>query len=844
MMLGRFGRKKARATSGFHGIGQDSTPQPRGPRLQWAIWPVAFVILVAVITKRPPAPALPADQDIDSQFVAQDTIRAGDRAFETENLEATRKKRDEAAAGVPDTYGVDSGRVRAQRDRLDQRVEAVAESREALDTAIREALVASTSDDAEADVVARAVADFAAELRADPAFEGFPDASFLAVWLMPSMASIPTRVFAEALPAEEDDAPLDIPLAVIELGEPEVTPIAFANADRLAGLAKDGLDFVLSHGIIKPGTFSKDDDRRIVVVREPLADQKVTEEFAVGDVPTPAEAEDLLRERIVEQAKQVASDAPSERADWGALQGAAFEMAKLGMTDTLFFNLVDTKGARERARAAVEPVMKEVRQGEVIVRTGDPWTEQKRFDAKAYWESLETGPKPAARIAASLVAHMIFVGLALGFLSKSADVLTTKLQDKAGGPSSDTFRNQTLALLLMCAALIIGRIVYYFDDSGFVLPVASVAILLAILVHARFAAVASFLTVALVSIQYGYDWRLLAIGFAMSLAGLSSIFKVRRRSDMTRAALHATVVGLLVMVAVTLAMDSLFTGATLRRFALIGMNGAICLLIVPGLLAPLERLFGITTDIQLLEYSDLNNEVLSRLAIEVPATYAHGLMLGQIAEAAADAIGANGLLARVCAYYHDIGKMRRPEYFSENQTGTNIHDELSPRLSGRAIAAHVTQGVEIAREFHLPKPIIDGIREHHGTSLIGFFYQHALEQQKHGDVQEEDFRYPGPKPQSRETAILMVCDAVESGVRSIKNPNEERVHEFVDKIIAGRSADRQFDDCHLTLKELDIIGDVVASRVLSMSHTRVAYPDASGEEKGVSNVIPLSGGAE
>jgi len=292
-----------------------------------------------------------------------------------------------------------------------------------------------------------------------------------------------------------------------------------------------------------------------------------------------------------------------------------------------------------------------------------------------------------------------------------------------------------------------------------------------------------------------------------------------------------------------LATQSVEWASFSRNLVLIGLNGCACLFIVPGLLPPLERLLGIITDIQLLEYSDLNNEILSRLAIEVPATYSHSLMLGQLAEAAAEAIGANGLLARVSAYYHDIGKIRRPEYFSENQAGTNIHDGLSPRLSARAIASHVLEGAEMARELHLPKPIIDGILEHHGTNLISFFYQQAKEQSKHGDVVEADFRYPGPKPQSRETAILMICDAVESGVRSIKNPNEERVREFVDKIITSRSADRQFDECDLTLKDLDIIGDVVARRMLSTLHTRVSYPTQREDHK-ADNVIPLSGGSE
>ena len=326
----------------------------------------------------------------------------------------------------------------------------------------------------------------------------------------------------------------------------------------------------------------------------------------------------------------------------------------------------------------------------------------------------------------------------------------------------------------------------------------------------------------------------------MSLAGVFSIFRVRRRSDMASSSLAATIAGGLAMIAVPLAMDKFQDESTIRRLFLIGLNGGICLLAVPAVLSPLERLFGITTDIQLLEYSDFNNELLGQLAVEAPGTSAHSRMLGDLAEAAVDAIGANGLLARVCALYHDIGKMRRSEYFSENQTGYNIHDDLSPRMSARAIAAHVIQGAELAREYHLPKPIIDGILEHHGTCLIGYFYQQAVKQQKHGDVSEDDFRYPGPKPQRPETAILMICDAVESGVRSIKNPNEERVRDFVDKIVAARSADRQFDDCNLTLKQLDTISEVVAQRTLSNLHTRVEYPSMR-EEKKMDNVIPLSG---
>jgi len=383
------------------------------------------------------------------------------------------------------------------------------------------------------------------------------------------------------------------------------------------------------------------------------------------------------------------------------------------------------------------------------------------------------------------------------------------------------------------------------EPNGLLVPVVASAVLLTILTNARTTSVACVIISVLLSVQYGQDWRLLIVSGAMAFTGIVSIYTVRKRGDINRAAIRATAIGWLALMAATLSSETLMNWPMVQNLfqdlLLITLNGFMCMLLVPGLLSPMERLFGITTDIQLLEYSDLNNELLSRLAIEVPATYAHSLMMGQMAEAACDAVGANGLMARVCAYYHDIGKLRRPEYFSENQTGYNIHDDLSPRLSARAIASHVMEGAEMARECHLPQPIIRGILEHHGTLLIGFFYQQALDQQKHGDVREEDFRYPGPKPQSRETAILMICDAVESGVRSIKNPNEERIREFIDKMIQTRSEDRQFDDCELTLKQLDTIGEVLTRIIMTVHHTRVSYPERPAREE-ADNVIRMNRG--
>lgn len=602
----------------------------------------------------------------------------------------------------------------------------------------------------------------------------------------------------------------------------------------MSDLTVESLAYVLNQGVREE---SEAGAQRIVILRETAgAETQSSTQLTLNDVPDPAiAAQKNLSARLLDVAKR-ATRSVDEQTEWARLHDAALPMAASAVTGSIRFDQVHTAEARERAREAVAPVMKEIEAGEIIQDRGRRWTAQSRSDVKTYLGILEREEEPVQRIVSALVARLIVVGLVLFCLLQAAGLLRRSADE--GDSSSEI----SLALLLMCATLAAGRAAYYFEPSGFLVPVAAVGILYAILVNVRMAAMVSALTALLVSAQYNFDWRIFFVAVTMSLAGVFSISKVRRRSDMATASIKATFIGVLAVIAVILASDAIMSEAAARRLLLVLFNGMLCLLVVPGVLSPLERLFGITTDIQLLEYSDLNNEVLSQLAIKAPATYAHCLMLGQLAEAAAEAIGANGLLARVCAYYHDIGKMRRSEYFSENQTGYNIHDELSPRLSARAIAAHVIQGADMAREYRLPKPIVDGILEHHGTCRIGYFYQQALEQQKHGDVREEDFRYPGPKPQRPETAILMICDAVESGVRSIKNPNEDRVREFVDKIVTSRAADRQFDDCGLTFKQLDTITSVVAGRIVTSLHTRVAYPDARPAPR--ENVIAISGGAK
>jgi len=823
-------RKKTKPGGGVLRLPQDNELAPiLRRRGEIVLLLLSFVVLLAALTKPPTFTKSSIGYDIDSQAVALEEVRA-EIYFEAENLQATKQKRDEAAQAVPDTYRVDREDVENQLKLLDKRIDALLAKREEVDAAVRKALSESNSSQTDAEIISKAVLNYATQLKKEEAFQDYPDADMLALWLMPTEDSVPKRVFEEP---PETDATTHPPLATTSLDDPDVPTLTFTHADELKQLTHDILEYVLVYGIRERVNANEDPERTIMVMREdPPQGQNVSDVLKLKDVPTPDNAMDVFKTLLVDASQNILGEETESPIDWAVLQKATLMMAKPCITGTLFEDRVSTESAREQARLEVEPVLKEIQPGEVIQRSGDKWNDQKRSDVRTYWAAQQRDRNPGAPLFMTVAAHMIFVALILMCLVRSTVLLSSKRQDAV--------RNLNLVMLLTCSTAIIGRVVSYFEPSGFVVPSTAAVILLTILVNARVAAMSGLLIAALVSIQFGYDWRLLMVGSVMAMAGVFGTDVVRRRSDMTRSVLKATLAGVLAMVAITLAMDSLASSPAIRRISLILLNGGACLFIIPGLLSPLERLFGITTDIQLLEYSDLNNDLLRRIAIEMPATYAHSLMLGQLVEAAAEAIGANGLRARVCAYYHDAGKLRRPEYFSENQRGSNIHDEMPPRVSSRAIAGHVTYGIELAREYHLPKPIVDGILEHHGTCLISFFYQQAREQHKHNDVVQEDYRYAGPKPQSRETAILMICDAVESGIRSIKNPNEERVREFVDKVITARSADRQFDECPLTLKDLDTIKETVTQRMVIALHPRISYPETKGETP-AGNVIPISG---
>ncbi len=348
------------------------------------------------------------------------------------------------------------------------------------------------------------------------------------------------------------------------------------------------------------------------------------------------------------------------------------------------------------------------------------------------------------------------------------------------------------------------------------------------------------------------DAQILVMSLICGFVAVFVTLEVRRRSRLVRAGLYVGLatwlLALIFGMIAPMDLRDLHWDMIARRSVVAIGSGIGTALVVGGALPVLESLFGVTTNITWLELADLNHPLLRRMTIEAPGTYHHSLVVAQLAEAAAEAVGANPSMARVGSYFHDIGKLVKPEYFTENaRYGRSPHDELAPTMSALIIIAHVKEGVDLALKFGLNQQIIDVIQQHHGTSLVYYFYKRALQQQEDArqggkimnireedipEVREESFRYPGPKPQTRECAIISIADGVESASRSLERVTPQKIDQLVDDIMQKRLIDGQLGECDLTMRELGIVAESLKHSMHSMMHSRVAYPsDRSSGEK-------------
>lgn len=498
------------------------------------------------------------------------------------------------------------------------------------------------------------------------------------------------------------------------------------------------------------------------------------------------------------------------------LRGALTEIATKALAANLKSNIIETSGRRERAIASVplQKKMIDVKRDELIIQRGERFTP---FHV-AKIEAMRSLSMEKRRFTLSLLGIFLIV---------AALVIIPSLYFAFYEPKIfSNNRHLFLMALIVIAITAIGRLVSLSKWPVYFIPVAMGPMLIALLMGVRPAIVIAIVTSLLTGLIVGEKFESTLIFLIGSIVGIYSVKDVRRRARLFEAGVFSGTANAFCVIGLGI-INNLEAQFILNDAFWFLINGVAVGAIITGTLHLFESLFQITTNITLLELADPNNPLLKDLILKAPGTYHHSLIVGNLAESACEAIGANGLLARVGAYYHDIGKVEKAEYFAENQPiMESQHDKLAPTMSSLIIINHVKEGLEKAKRAKLNKALIDFIEQHHGTGLIYYFYQRALESVEDLDkLGEQGFRYPGPKPQTKETAIVHLADSVEAASRTLKNPTPANLEELVRRIINNKFIDGQLDECELTLKDLNIIASTFTKVLTGVYHTRIDYPD-------------------
>ncbi|MDG0871449.1 HDIG domain-containing protein [Paenibacillus thiaminolyticus] len=503
------------------------------------------------------------------------------------------------------------------------------------------------------------------------------------------------------------------------------------------------------------------------------------------------------------------------------------ELVRLVITPNKFYDDEATKEAKVQARENTPPVF--IKQGDIFVKKGQLIT-QEMYDLLRENDLLKTEVNYWPQFGLLLLSALF--SLVLFMFMRQASHTHFKFNNV-----------QLLMLLLIFTINIIAvHIIAYSQTEdavfiGFAAPVAMGVMLITLLIDLPLAYISAVVLSVVASIILNthqgalFDFHFGFFALVTSYAAIFAIHRASQRSTILKAGIMVCIFGSLTVLTLSmLSGDALNQRETMLAAAFAFASGLLNAVLVMGLMPFFEVTFGILSALKLVELSNPNHPLLRKLLTETPGTYHHSVMVGNLAEQAAEAIGANGLLCRVGAFYHDIGKTKRPSYFIENQTNMdNPHDFIDPKLSTSIIVAHARDGAEMLKDYKLPKPIRDIAEQHHGTTFLKYFYYKALklakEQGKEPDFTEDDFRYPGPKAQSKEAAVVGIADCVEAAVRSLRHPTVEQIESMIQKIIKDRLDDNQFNECDLTLRELDIIGHSLKQTVMGIFHSRIEYPD-------------------
>ena len=398
------------------------------------------------------------------------------------------------------------------------------------------------------------------------------------------------------------------------------------------------------------------------------------------------------------------------------------------------------------------------------------------------------------------------------------------------------FKESKLLLLiglLMYLIVFFSWIIVSYQLPVYIIPIAMFSILLTVLLDTTVSLISSTILILLVSLLIGNDLDFAIVQFFISFIAILSVRKLRKRRQIIATMLTLVFCSLFVFFSVMLFKGIDFLDYNYSTVGYLALSSFLCPILAFGLVPLFESFFGITTDLSLIELLDYDQPLLKKLMEDAPGTHTHSVKVGTLAESCANAIGARALLCRVGSYYHDIGKIKKPEYYAENQTGENKHDSITPHMSAKILKQHVTDGLSLADEYGLPNIVKDFIETHHAKNRMEFFYKKALENDS--KVDENEFRYPGPKPSSKETGIVMLAEAIEAQANSLKNPTLEKFETMIDKAIRSRLEDGQLDECPLTMEDLQKIkgrrdGKHGLLPVLSgLYHSRPEYPSKDDE---------------
>ena len=519
-------------------------------------------------------------------------------------------------------------------------------------------------------------------------------------------------------------------------------------------------------------------------------------------------------------------------------EGLAFLLSylnSLSLATNESFDALATEDAIKKARDAVDMIQVTVKNGEKLLSRGSEITAEQIEALQAL--GMYSG-KPQYTTYVGLLAIVALLTVLLGYY-------LSYYQPKLFMKDNTLLLLAVIMVLVLLLCRLIALIKFSADAEisaqiGYLLPVAAASMLLAVLLERNLAIFATVILALFTGIicQGNVSFTLVALGGGM--AGIISTARLNQRSQFVGASIYIALTNMALIGGWGLLnnQDYPLIGVGL----LIGLlNGLLSAILAMGILPFLESVFSVTTVVRLLEFSNSNHPLLKRLMMEAPGTYNHSVLVGNLAEAAADVIGADNLLVRVASYYHDVGKMKRPYFFIENQgLNDNPHDKLQPALSVMILTSHVREGMEMLRNARFPEEIIALVEQHHGTGLLRIFYEKALKQALDSNiVYEEDFRYPYHKPQSKEAALLMLADSTQAAVQALKQASRGQVEEMVRTVIRSKVDDGQLQECPITFQDLQLIEEAFLRVLSGMNHSRLVYPEQVAKEVGGDMLAPL-----